>query len=92
VANQGDYDLLLVGLGKSIFEGTILGKVIGFTTIINPDRLIDKFTGKEGLFENSPFDERTRQIVAKTKNATRDFDRQRVSGYRSSIYTNFQIR
>lgn len=68
VANQGDYDLLLVGLGKSIFEGTILGKVIGFTTrIINPDRLIDKFTGKEGLFENSPFDERTRQIISKTK-------------------------
>ena len=68
VANQGDYDLLLIGLGKSIFEGTLLGKVVGFTTrIINPDRLIDKFTGKEGLFENSPFDERTRQIVAKTK-------------------------
>ncbi|MBC5838450.1 cation:proton antiporter domain-containing protein [Flavobacterium muglaense] len=68
VANQGDYDLLLVGLGKSIFEGTLLGKVVGFTTrIINPDRLIDKFTGKEGLFENSPFDERTRQIVTKTK-------------------------
>jgi Kef-type K+ transport system membrane component KefB len=68
IANQGDYDLLLVGLGKSIFEGTILGKVIGFTTrIINPDRLIDKFTGKEGLFENSPFDERTRQIISKTK-------------------------
>lgn len=68
VANQGDYDLLLVGLGQSIFAGTILGKVIGFTTrIINPDRLIDKFTGKEGLFENSPFEERTRQIVAKTK-------------------------
>ena len=68
VANQGDYDLLLVGLGKSIFEGTLLGKVIGFTTrIINPDRLIDKITGKEGLFENSPFDESTRQIISKTK-------------------------
>jgi Kef-type K+ transport system membrane component KefB len=68
VANHGDYDLLLVGLGKSIFEGTLLGRVVGFTTrIINPDRLIDKFTGKEGLFENSPFDERTRQIAAKTK-------------------------
>lgn len=68
IANEGDYDLLLVGLGKSIFEGTILGKVIGFTTrIINPDRLIDKFTGKEGLFENSPFDERTRQIISRTK-------------------------
>ncbi|HOZ74479.1 MAG TPA: cation:proton antiporter [Flavobacterium sp.] len=68
IANQGDYDLLLVGLGKSIFEGTILGKVLGFTSrIINPDRLIDKFTGKEGLFENSPFDERTRQIISKSR-------------------------
>ncbi|MBK0370596.1 cation:proton antiporter [Flavobacterium agrisoli] len=67
-ANQGDYDLLLIGLGKSIFEGTILGKMIGFTTrIINPDRLLDKFTGKEGLFKNSPFDERTRWIISKTK-------------------------
>ncbi|WP_348800002.1 cation:proton antiporter domain-containing protein [Flavobacterium adhaerens] len=68
IANQGDYDLLLVGLGKSIFEGTILGKVIGFTTrIINPERLLDKFTGKEGLFVNSPFEERTRQIVSRVK-------------------------
>ena len=68
IANSGDYDLLLVGLGKSIFEGTFLGKILGFTTrIINPDRLLDKFIGKEGLFENSPFDERTRQIISKTK-------------------------
>jgi len=68
IANHGEYDLLLVGLGQSIFEGTLLGKVLGYTTrIINPDRLIDKFIGKEGLFENSPFDERTRQIVAKCK-------------------------
>jgi hypothetical protein len=57
-----------VGLGKSIFEGTILGKVLGFTSrIINPDRLLDKFKGKEGLFENSPFDDRTRLIISKTK-------------------------
>ena len=67
-ANQGEYDLLLVGLGQSIFEGTLLGKVLGFTTrIINPDRFIDKITGKEGLFENSPFDESTRQIIANSK-------------------------
>lgn len=68
VANQGEYDLLLVGLGQSIFQGTLLGRVLGYTTrIINPDRLIDKFTGKEGLFENSPFDDRTRQILLKSK-------------------------
>ena len=68
IAHAGKYDLVLVGLGKSIFEGTILGKVLGFTTrIINPDRLLDKFKGKEGLFENSPFDDRTRLIISKTK-------------------------
>ncbi|HTG65453.1 MAG TPA: cation:proton antiporter [Flavobacterium sp.] len=67
-ANQGEYDLLLVGLGRSIFDETFLGRILGFTTqIVNPDRLIDKFTGKEGLFENSPFDERTRHIIAKSK-------------------------
>jgi Kef-type K+ transport system membrane component KefB len=68
IAHQGKYDLVLVGLGKSIYEGTLLGKVLGFTSrIINPDRLLDKFTGKEGLFENSPFDDRTRLIISKTK-------------------------
>jgi len=67
-ANQGEYDLLLVGLGRSIFDETLLGKILGFTTqMVNPDRLIDKFKGKEGLFENSPFDERTRHIIAKSK-------------------------
>jgi Kef-type K+ transport system membrane component KefB len=68
IATRGEYDLVLVGLGKSIFEGTLLGKVLGFTTrIINPDRLLDKFTGKEGLFQNSPFDDRTQLIISKSK-------------------------
>ncbi|NUY80571.1 cation:proton antiporter [Flavobacterium sp. MAH-1] len=68
IANKGEYDLLLVGLGRSIFEGSLLGKLLGFTTrIINPDRLIDKFIGKEGLFENSPFGERMRQITTRAK-------------------------
>ncbi len=68
IATKGNFDLVLVGLGKSIFEGTLLGKVLGFTTrIINPDRLLDKFTGKEGLFKNSPFDDRTRLIISKSK-------------------------
>jgi hypothetical protein len=68
IASKGNFDLVLVGLGKSIFEGTLLGKVLGFTTrIINPDRLLDKFTGKEGLFQNSPFDDRTRLMISKSK-------------------------
>lgn len=68
VANKGEYDLVLIGIGQSIFEGSLLGKVLGFTTrIINPDRLVDKMTGRESLFENSPFDERTRLIITKSK-------------------------
>ncbi|MCL9805449.1 cation:proton antiporter [Flavobacterium amniphilum] len=66
VANKGDYDLLLIGLGESIYQGTLLGKVLGFTTrIINPEKLINTVTGKENLFDNSFFDERTRFILSK---------------------------
>ncbi|NNT70794.1 cation/H(+) antiporter [Flavobacterium sp. IMCC34852] len=91
VALEGKYDLVLVGLGKSIFEGTILGKVLGFTSrIINPDRLLDKFKGKEGLFENSPFDDRTRLIISKTKTPLGiliDKDLQQVSKVFLGIYS-----
>lgn len=66
-ANKGEYDLLLIGVGQSIFEGSLLGKILGFTTrIINPEKLINQVTGKENLFENSPFDERTRLILSKS--------------------------
>lgn len=68
VANEGDYDLLLIGIGQSIFEGSLLGKILGFTTrFINPEKLLNQVTGKESLFENSPFDERTRNILNKSK-------------------------
>lgn len=67
-ANSGEYDLLLVGAGHSVFEGTLLGKLLGFTNrIINPERLYDTITGKEGLFETAVFDERIRQITRGTK-------------------------
>ncbi|MDO9275384.1 MAG: cation:proton antiporter [Lutibacter sp.] len=68
VANEGNYDLLLVGVGQSIYEGSLLGKILGFTAkIINPEKLINQVTGKESLFENSPFEERTRQIINKSE-------------------------
>lgn len=68
VANKGDYDLLLIGLGQSIYEGSLLGKLLGFTTrIINPEKLLNTVTGKENIFDNSPFDEKTKQILAKAQ-------------------------
>ncbi|MEL1243134.1 cation:proton antiporter [Flavobacterium sp. DGU11] len=68
VANKGEFDLVLIDIGRSIFEGTLLGKILGFTTrIINPESLLNTFTGKEKLFENSPFDEKTQHILSKTE-------------------------
>jgi len=68
VANKGDYDLLLIGVGQSIFQGSLLGKILGFTTrIINPEKLLNTFTGKDKLFDNSLIDERTRLIISKTQ-------------------------
>ena len=67
VANQGDYDLLIIGLGQSIYEGSLLGKFLGFTTrIINPEKFLSQMTGKESLFELSPFDERIQNILNKS--------------------------
>ncbi|MFT3933761.1 MAG: cation:proton antiporter [Chitinophagaceae bacterium] len=67
-ANTGNFDLLLIGIGHSVYEGTLLGKILGFTTkIINPERLYDTITGKEKLFENSLLDERTKSIIKNSK-------------------------
>jgi Kef-type K+ transport system membrane component KefB len=68
VANKGEFDLVLIDIGQSIFEGTLLGKILGFTTrMINPENLLNTFTGKEKLFENSPFDDQTQHILTKTE-------------------------
>lgn len=67
LANKGDYDLLLIELEESIYEGSFLGKLLGFTTrIINPEKLLNTVTGKENLFGNSTFDEGTKLILSKS--------------------------
>lgn len=68
VVNKGNYDLLLMNLEESIFEGSLLGKVLGFTTqIINPEKLINVVTGKEKQLDNSFIDATTRLILSRTK-------------------------
>lgn len=70
VANNGNYDLLLIGLGQSIFDGSVFGKILGFTTsIINPGKILSTVTGKDKLFDNSLFDERTKLILSKSTTA-----------------------
>lgn len=68
VAHKGNYDLLLIELGQSIFEGTLLGKILGFTTrIINPETILNTVTGRDNLFDQSPLDENTRLILSKSQ-------------------------
>ena len=68
VGNKGEYNLVLINIGSSIFEGTFLGKVLGITSkIINPENLLNTFTGKENLFESNYFDDKTQAIISKTE-------------------------
>ncbi|MBL7911531.1 MAG: cation:proton antiporter [Bacteroidia bacterium] len=67
-ANQGDYDLLIVGMGQSMYEGSFLGKIIGITTtIINPEKLFNTLAGNEKIIGNNGFDNRTNAIVRSVK-------------------------
>jgi hypothetical protein len=37
ITNKGNYDLLLIMLGKSMYEGSLLGRLLVSTKIINPE-------------------------------------------------------
>ncbi len=69
-ANNGNYELLLIGRGQSIYVGSLLGRFFGLTTkLLDPERMYSKITGKERLFNHLPLDERNRFIISKTKMA-----------------------
>ncbi len=66
--NSGIYDMAIVGVGRSIYEGTVLGRVVGIgRRFIDPERLIDTLTGKESLFESRDFEDRVRQILRESR-------------------------
>ena len=65
IANKGSYDLLLIGVGKSIYQGTLLGKILGFSTkILHAGTLF--LTPQNNQFADSALDERTSSILGKT--------------------------
>lgn len=65
--NKGDYNLLLVGIGQSIFKGSLLGNILGYSNkLIHADELIG-LAAKEKYSKISLFPESTRTILAKSK-------------------------
>lgn len=64
MANEEDFDLLLTGIGQSVYEGSVLGSIIGFTSkVVNPERLLGSLTGKENLFNHSGFEDNTTALL-----------------------------
>ncbi|HTA62024.1 MAG TPA: cation:proton antiporter [Bacteroidia bacterium] len=67
-ANEGEYDLLLVGIGQSIYEGSFFGRLLGITSkLINPEKLYNTITGKEKIIEENGFDDKTNTILRSIK-------------------------
>lgn len=67
-ANQGGYDLLLMGAGQSVFEGSLLGKVVGFTShMINPTQFLHRIKGRERWFKPSLIDSKLGSILRHSK-------------------------
>jgi hypothetical protein len=66
-ANRGHYDLLLMGIGHSIFKGSALGNILGYAVnLVNPDWVLNKLRSKNS-FDHILFDDRTRKILSRTK-------------------------
>ncbi|MEL7586882.1 MAG: cation:proton antiporter [Prolixibacteraceae bacterium] len=66
-ANKGDYDLLLVGIGHSIYQDSMLGKFLGYSrTIFHPEYLVDGVRETKKFLKDSPFAGATGQIVVKS--------------------------
>jgi hypothetical protein len=66
-ANRGNYDLLLMGIGQSIFKGSTLGNILGYVLkVINPDWVLYKLRSGNSI-DHALFDERTRKILQRTK-------------------------
>lgn len=65
MANSGGYDLLLVGAGKPLLRGTLLGDLLGITTrVIDPSKLIGTLTGRETLLPTDDrLDPKVRQLI-----------------------------
>ena len=68
-ANNGSYDLLLMGAGKPLLKGTFLGDLLGFTTrVIDPAKLIGTLTGKESLLPtDDQLDPKVRQLIEEAR-------------------------
>ncbi len=66
-ANSGNYQMLLRGIGQSIYEGSWLGRAFRISkNIFYPQKLISMLRRNENIFEMPRIDDRTGLIINKT--------------------------
>ncbi len=64
IIEKEDFNLLLIGAGKSLYSGSLLGNIVGVTKALSPENLIGKITGNQPLFRTDVLiDEKARQFV-----------------------------
>ena len=65
---QGNFDLLLIGTGTSVFEGSTLGRILGFgTRMFNPRKLAAALRGEPAFGNAYGFDEKANNILLKSE-------------------------
>jgi len=64
-----EVNLLLIGAGKSIYSGSLLGNLVGVTkAALSPENLINTITGSKPLFQSNDFiDEKSRQFLMESQ-------------------------
>jgi hypothetical protein len=68
VANSANYNLVIIGIGQSIFRGTILGKLLGITKkYFNPFKIFFKLVSKQKLYNINSLDDQSRNILSQVK-------------------------
>jgi Kef-type K+ transport system membrane component KefB len=61
---EDNTDLLLLGAGKSLYTGSLLGNIVGVTKSFAPENLIDTITGQRPILPvNDLIDEKARSFI-----------------------------
>lgn len=68
-AKKGKFDILIMGAGQSIFQGSLLGNIMGFTVnALNPEKVIGTIIGKDSILpETKILDDKTRFFLETSK-------------------------
>jgi Kef-type K+ transport system membrane component KefB len=67
-SNSGNYDLIIAGKAHSLYEGSILGRLIQIISrITNPGRIYGTIKGTDNIFRKSIMDGQTRRLLKSIK-------------------------